>query len=388
MSVVLTPTLQNYAILTNTGMSGGGTVNIQNGYYGALTTQIYNVTITSTGTPNGENSTNVLQLNTDLNTLITSINAYEPVTNVPGPSNYGPVTITPGKYKIYNQSNPSLTDDLTINANTAITFNAQNNPNAVFIITAKNIIFENNITIILKNGARNINIFWISDNTISFIGTTTYMPGIFYANSITVNNLTVKGHIFCRPLNLTVTGTLNINGESDPYYPSSDICFVKNTPIETDQGIIPIQNLQSFHTIQREPIVAITKTKYLDNYLVCFEKHALEKNCPSQRTIVSKNHKILYKNTLVSAHKLILPRFEKFIYKIPYDGEILYNILLKKHSTVRVNNLVCETLDPNTLIGQLYANKLLTDKHIVNFNKSMMQEHEKQKIYTKLIHKL
>ena len=60
----------------------------------------------------------------------------------------------------------------------------------------------------------------------------------------------------------------------------SDICFVKDTPIETDQGIFPIQNLTSANTIRKQPIVAITKTKY-DEYLICFEKDALGKDCPS-----------------------------------------------------------------------------------------------------------
>jgi hypothetical protein len=144
------------------------------------------------------------------------------------------------------------------------------------------------------------------------------------------------------------------------------------------------------HTIRGEPIVAITRTKYVDDCLICFEPHALERNCPSERTIVSKQHKILYKNKMVPAYKFLLPRFANFVREIPYDGNTLYNILMKKHSTVRANHLVCETLDPQSLIGQLYANHLLTDKNIVTMNTIVLQQHKKnkKKLFSRLLYKL
>ena len=43
------------------------------------------------------------------------------------------------------------------------------------------------------------------------------------------------------------------------------------------------------------------------------------------------------------------------IYKIKYDNEILYNILLKKHDKMIVNNLICETLHPDNMIAKLYT---------------------------------
>ena len=42
------------------------------------------------------------------------------------------------------------------------------------------------------------------------------------------------------------------------------------------------------------------------------------------------------------------------IYKIKYNGDILYNILMDNYSVMNVNNLTCETLDPNSIIGKLY----------------------------------
>ena len=57
---------------------------------------------------------------------------------------------------------------------------------------------------------------------------------------------------------------------------------------------------------------------------------------------------------------------------IPYNGEILYNVLLKKHENMMVNNLICETLHPENIVAKIYNG---------NF-----QTIEKSKIYEKLNH--
>jgi hypothetical protein len=78
--------------------------------------------------------------------------------------------------------------------------------------------------------------------------------------------------------------------------PVSNICFLGNTPISTDQGKIPIEKIDaSIHTINNNPITAITKTISEDEYLVCFKKHSLSLNVPSRSTVMSKNHKVYYK---------------------------------------------------------------------------------------------
>jgi hypothetical protein len=68
MSVALTSTLQKYAILSTN--IDGGTVNIQNGNYSALN---YDAIITSTGTPNGENTTDRAVALNNLTTLTQSL---------------------------------------------------------------------------------------------------------------------------------------------------------------------------------------------------------------------------------------------------------------------------------------------------------------------------
>jgi hypothetical protein len=381
------PPLNQYAIFSNS-IIGNGSIRIENGNY------YYNsssVPITSLGTPNGLNGADYFS---SLSQLIILKNS---LVNVPYTQSYPAlpyllnIVITPN---VIAFADNLLSTTVTFLENSVITFDAQNDPNAIFVIRASNFIFQNNVTIKLINQAQHTNIFWVTYNlgTISVEGTNPSIFGVFLCGNFVGNNLDLKGHI-CVLNNVTVNGTLTIDilNTIDPVVPVSDICFAKNTPIETEQGIVLIQELKpSVHTIRGEPIVAITRTKYVDDCVICFEPHALERNCPSQRTIVSKQHKILYKNKMVPAYKFLLQRFEHFVHAIPYDGEPLYNILMKTHSTVRVNHLVCETLDPRSIIGQLYTHNLLTHRNIVTMNNEIVQQHKKnkKKLFSRLLYKL
>jgi hypothetical protein len=273
-------------------------------------------------------------------------------------------TFTPGKW-IAKTVGQLTFNDLTIKSNTTIVFNGDSD--SVFIIQARNILVENNVTFILKDVNPN-NIFWITNKNIQIDSTT--FKGTVITNHLICNQLNLTGHVYVT----TVTGKLSIINDI-PVPIISDICFAHNTPIETDQGIIFVQDLNpSLHTIHDEPI-SVTNTISLDNFLICFEKHTFERNCPSQRTIVSKDHKIKYKDKFISAYKLMIPRFMKFIHKIPYDGQPLYTVFLKIQTSVRANNLVCETI--HTVNAQIYANNRLMDKHI--YNESIYLKHENQK---------
>ena len=132
----------------------------------------------------------------------------------------------------------------------------------------------------------------------------------------------------------------------------SNICFPAKTPIRTDVGPINIEEINpNTHTIRNKKIIAITKTITQDKYLVCFEKNSLGHNMPSQKTIISKNHKLFYKGCMVKA-KDFINKFEN-ISKIKYTGEILYNVLMEDYDKMVVNNLICETLDPENNIAKL-----------------------------------
>ena len=150
--------------------------------------------------------------------------------------------------------------------------------------------------------------------------------------------------------------TCNVLEASIVYSPVpiiSNICFPAGTPMTTDQGNIPIEKIDtSFHTIRNKQIVAITQTVTQDKYLVCFEKDALGNNIPSQKTIISKNHKLFYNGKMRMACEF-LKHFSNVV-KVKYTGAILYNVLLEEPNKMMVNNLICETLHPENGVAKVY----------------------------------
>jgi alpha-tubulin suppressor-like RCC1 family protein len=134
----------------------------------------------------------------------------------------------------------------------------------------------------------------------------------------------------------------------------ANICFPAGTPVLTDQGLIAIDKIDiELNTINQKRIIDITKTISKETFLVCFEKDALVNDKPSQETIISPGHQIMYEGIMHEAKWFI----EKFpgVKAIPYTGEPLYNVLLEKHDVMNVNNLICETLLPDNPIAKFYT---------------------------------
>jgi hypothetical protein len=178
-----------------------------------------------------------------------------------------------------------------------------------------------------------------SYNTVTGLYTYTY-PVVFGPASATSNGI---------PASLLAQLTL--------YYPipAADICFPAGTPIVTDSGIIAIENLkEGVDTINGDAIVAITKTVSMDNYMVCFGNYSLDSGYPSKKTVMSKDHKVLYRGKMIEAYKFV-GHFDG-VKKVAYDGEILYNVLLEKYGKMNVNNMICDTLHPKHIIAKLHTN--------------------------------
>jgi uncharacterized delta-60 repeat protein len=132
--------------------------------------------------------------------------------------------------------------------------------------------------------------------------------------------------------------------------PIVPICFPAGTPVLTDQGNIPIEEINpEFHTIHKKPIIAITQSIMNENNIVCIEKHSLGINIPNKRTYISNYHGIIYKNKLIPAKQLV-GRLHG-IYHVKYNGEILYNVLMEKHYIMNVNNIRVETLNPRNIVA-------------------------------------
>lgn len=138
---------------------------------------------------------------------------------------------------------------------------------------------------------------------------------------------------------------------NEPYL-LANTCFPGNTKVNTDQGRVRMDDLDlSKHTIHGKRIVAVTRTKTLDKKLVLFRKNCLRSNMPSADTYVSQAHGILRKGRLVKAVDFV---GQEGVTAVPYGGCVLFNVLLEEHATMRVNNMICETLHPNHRVAQMH----------------------------------
>jgi hypothetical protein len=134
----------------------------------------------------------------------------------------------------------------------------------------------------------------------------------------------------------------------------SDICFPSGTFVKTDQGKIEIQKLNPFkHTLNMQRIVAVTETYSLDKCLVCIEKDSLRKNYPTERTLISKKHKVYLNGKMKAASQLVGKH--KGVSYVPYHGERLYNVLLEDWGVMNVHGMLCETLHPTNPICKMFV---------------------------------
>ena len=199
----------------------------------------------------------------------------------------------------------------------------------------------------------------INSNTINIKGTIeTFTTGSVPSVSIRIINLYYSQLANSLQLLTNINDLLNlfISAGLEPVGFSvssvSNICFPKDTPILTDQGIVHIQDINKSNTIDGVRVEHITKTTSIHKELVCFEKDSISMGYPSQKTIMTRNHKVFH-GTMVNADTLLSDK----IYLIPYHGEVLYNVLLEKNGLMNVNGLICETLDVNNVNALLYKSK-------------------------------
>ena len=135
--------------------------------------------------------------------------------------------------------------------------------------------------------------------------------------------------------------------------PSSNVCFPAKTPIMTNQGPINIEDIDpAVHTIRNKKIVAITKTVAHDKNLVRIAKHALGHLYPEKPTLISQNHKVFFQGQMVKAKHLVDEA--RGVTLVPYNGQVLYNVLLEQYEKMQVNNLIVETLHPEHKVAKLY----------------------------------
>jgi uncharacterized delta-60 repeat protein len=161
---------------------------------------------------------------------------------------------------------------------------------------------------------------------------------------------------------------------------TANICFVGSTIVNTDVGYVRADNLdERLHTINGNPIRRITKTSYNYKYLIRFKKDFFQQNIPDSDTVVSPCHKVLWKNSLVRAE--IIPGVER----VPYTGAVLYNILFDEYSTIKINNMIVESLHPTNKF--LVSNNIGTHTNIKNNSTVLNKRSTVRKVAQKKIQK-
>ena len=146
--------------------------------------------------------------------------------------------------------------------------------------------------------------------------------------------------------------------------PVASACFLKDTVIKTDSGNVKIQDIkEEKHTINGKKVKALTKTFYAkkgDNippFLVSIPKGALFKNSPDRETFVSPWHQIFYNGKLIQVKDLLN---KENVSLILYNyKDFVYDILLDTHEKMVANNMIVETLDPESICGRYYRHFVL-----------------------------
>jgi len=69
---------------------------------------------------------------------------------------------------------------------------------------------------------------------------------------------------------------------------------------------------------------------------------------------MSGNHMVYANGEMKKANEFLKMVHFNRIHKIKYNGEMMYNVLMEKHETMLVNNMVCETLDPANNVAKLH----------------------------------
>ena len=149
-----------------------------------------------------------------------------------------------------------------------------------------------------------------------------------------------------------------------PQGSTGDICFIKGTLVETNQGHIPIQDIiPGKHRIFNDYIIAITETVHTDSHIVKISAYAFVTH-PTKDTYVSKNHKI---NGIFSFEEAQDYVNGTTVTLVPYTGEPLYNVLCERHTYMKVHGMMVETLDPGCKIALHHKSKRYPDRY--NFMK-------------------
>jgi hypothetical protein len=109
----------------------------------------------------------------------------------------------------------------------------------------------------------------------------------------------------------------------------------------------------TLHTISGEQIIGLVESTGDMPCLAYIKQGLISPGVPDRDTYCSVWHKILFNGEMMEAQ--VVPGSQPY----SYSKQTLYNILMEKHSTMKVNNMVVETLHPESTAAEIF---LLTKK--------------------------
>ena len=86
----------------------------------------------------------------------------------------------------------------------------------------------------------------------------------------------------------------------------------------------------------------------------------------------------MYQGKMVPARKL-LGKVDG-VSKVPYNGDVLYNVLMEKQDKMVVNNMIVETLNPKNVLARLY-NGSMNEKQKEEYIKAYNAYHKENKTF-------
>ena len=155
---------------------------------------------------------------------------------------------------------------------------------------------------------------------------------------------------------------------------SLEHCFLKGTPILTDQGEISIENITTGNTIRGIKVIGVIKTLNKRNHVIKIKQNAISIGIPSIDTYISDLHGIFVNNLLIRAENLIN---NDSITQEQVNDRTLYNVILETWSYMYVNNMKVETFN----VECPYANRILRmygfpyNNTILKDNQQSLQKH-------------
>jgi hypothetical protein len=355
MTITIGPSLSQFSILAQSGITSAAATTVNNGLYGNAGGHLQNTGV-FTGTENND-PTLIGNANADLTTLVLSINALPFVT-----TSYsgGSSTFVPNV--IYTSSG-------NIVPNGTLTFDALGNSNAQFFIVSaasKSITFIGNTVFNLTNGAQAKNIFWLA-NTSGLISTDnnaeTIQGNLISGTSVTIGGVqTINGAIYAKGTNVTFAANTIVNG--------SVVCYLKGSKILTENGYVFVEDLavgdkvvtkckiinNEFFDLDEassslEPITWIGNFQApnlnKDTLPICIQANAFGNNLPFEDLYVSSGHRIIIDDKMVCARDLV--NGTTIFQDLDCISVHYYHFELNEHSCVIANGVLSESyLDINT----------------------------------------